>query len=443
MRIPITKKLYGFSTFYKGRNILIQRIFTHRKGVIIKMSTLKNSLMANSSFGDLFESNMMIDSYKTGIAPLDYYLGYMLNIYDDDDNVVDSYPCLGFNGGCSILDIGKSSTAKTSTMLFIAAMIVRNYDNGLIIHYDLEQAMNLTRAKTMTKFTIKELKDKYILRQMNTSIEDIKIMILELYKEKTSNPKEYMYDSGKKDEYGNEIIMFQPTVVMIDSIPSLSTKLSETNSKEWAKLEELTSQTDRMRLTGEVGRFYTDILPYLRAANIIVISINHIKDKAQLGIVKNPAELLYLKQDEALPGGKAPVYLAHYLLKNVAIGSGKFNMEDDGFDGFLIRIEIIKSRSNQAGQYVEIVYDKVKGVSPVRTCIHFAKENGLIGGNKNAMYFVNNKENKFPLRTVEQFFSEHKEMYTIMYDHIRPILESKLSQVRPEELTVDNEIMDY
>lgn len=137
------------------------------------------------------------------------------------------------------------------------------------------------------------------------------------------------------------------------------------------------------------------------------------------------------------------MYYAHYMLKHVAVGSGKYNLEDDGFDGFLIRVEIIKSRSNQAGQYVEIIYDKNKGVSPVRTCIHFAKENGLIGGNKNAMYFVNNKDNKFPLRTVEQFFSENKEMYKIMYDHILPLLESRLSYVKPDELVVDDALLDY
>ena len=160
--------------------------------------------------------------------------------------------------------------------------------------------MNPTRAKIMTKFTINEMKEKYILKQMNSTMEDIKSMVMNLYKEKTSNPKKYQYDTGKKDEFNQPIIMYVPTVIIIDSIPSLTVKLSETDKKEWAKLEELTSQTDRMRLTGEIGRFYTDLLPYLRAANIIVISINHIKVNPQMGIVKSPAELLYLSQDEAL-----------------------------------------------------------------------------------------------------------------------------------------------
>ena len=61
------------------------------------------------------------------------------------------------------------------------------------------------------------------------------------------------------------------------------------------------------------------------------------------------------------PGGKAPVYLAHILLKSVAVGSAKYTKEEHGFDGFGIRLEIIKSRSNQAGQTVDIIYDKDEG----------------------------------------------------------------------------------
>lgn len=143
------------------------------------------------------------------------------------------------------------------------------------------------------------------------------------------------------------------------------------------------------------------------------------------------------------PGGKTPPYLSHYLLKNVAVGSEKYTFEDDGFDGFLIRMEVIKARSNQSGKYVELVFDKVRGLSPIRSCIRYAKEEGLIGGNKNAMYFINAKEKKFPLRTVEKFFMENKEMYKIMYDHIIPSLDTRLSSVSEAEMQFDDALMSY
>lgn len=127
----------------------------------------------------------------------------------------------------------------------------------------------------------------------------------------------------------------------------------------------------------------------------------------------------------------------------MAIGSAKYNEEDDGFDGFGIKVQIIKSRSNQAGQSVNIVYDKVRGIDPVRTCIGYAKDLGLTGGNRNAFYFINEKDKKFPLRTVNEYFREHKEMYKIMYEHILPSLKAKLSSVEEEELEVVEESMDY
>lgn len=59
------------------------------------------------------------------------------------------------------------------------------------------------------------------------------------------------------------------------------------------------------------------------------------------------------------------------------------------------------------------------------------------------MYFINNKDKKFPLRTVNEFFRENREMYKIMYDHILPSLQEKLSSVSEDDLDVVDEIMDY
>lgn len=407
------------------------------------MSNLLSTLRDNPKFGSLFSNNGVTASYKTGIAVLDYALGYKLHVYNENGVVSETYAALGFQGGCYIMDIGKASTAKTSLMLFIGGMIVRPFKNSFLLHIDLEQAMNPTRAKAMTRFTMEQMRNQYVLRQESCTMDDIKLMLMNIWKEKTQAGDKYLYDTGKKNEYGEEIITYEPTVVLIDSIPSLSVALSENDKKDWAKLEEISSQTERMRVTAEIGRLYTELLPYLRAANIIVISINHIRVNPQMGIVKTAAELLYLDQTETMPGGKTPPYLAHYLLKNVAVGSKKYTKEDDGIDGFGIQLKIIKARSNQNGQIIDLVFDKINGICPIRSNIEFAKENGLIGGNRNAMYFINNKENKFPLRTVEAYFNENPEMYKIMYDHIVPLLETKLGDPSDNQEVVDEGLLDY
>lgn len=143
---------------------------------------------------------------------------------------------------------------------------------------------------------------KYILRQEKTTLEDMKKTIMDLYIEKTSNPDKYKYKTGKLNEFGEEIELYIPSVIILDSIATITMSINENDKKELAKLEEIGTQTDRMRLTGEIGRFFNEIMPYIRTANITLIAINQIKTNPNMGIVKSPSEILYLKQDEALPG---------------------------------------------------------------------------------------------------------------------------------------------
>lgn len=391
-----------------------------------------------------YDCNATTVSYKSGFPVLDYYLGYLVNVFNTDDQLEYSYPNIGIPGGCFVTGIGKPSTSKTTTFIQIAANIVRPFANGSVIHYDLEQALNYSRIQVLTKFTMQEMfAGKYILRQERSSISDIKRSIIRLYKEKVDNPTLYKYKTGKKNEFGEEIEIFEPTVVIIDSIATLSAEVNENDKKDYKKLEDVTSQTDRMRLTGEISRFFTELLPYLRAANIVVLTINQIKVNPGMGVMPSPADILYLKQGESLPGGRAPQYLAHILLKFVAIGSEKYTMEENGFDGFGVAVEIIKSRTNQAGQRFDLVYDKVKGIDSLRSTLNFAKEVGLLAGNKNKSYFINNKEESFSMINVHEDFAERKELYKIMYENVIPVLEHRLSAIKPEEMHFVAEEYDY
>ena len=404
------------------------------------LDTLRNNGSKNS---DLFKCNGTVISYKTGIPPLDYYLGYKVNVYNKDDELIDSYPEIGIPAGSMVTFIGKPSTSKTSTAVTIAANIVRNFDNGLVIHFDLEQSMNMTRIATLSRMKMSEISNKYILRQERTTLEDMKSTIISLYMEKTKNPEMYKYKTGKLNEFGEEIEIFEPTVIIIDSIATITMGLNENDKKELAKLEEIGTQTDRMRLTGEIGRFFNEILPYLRTANIILLSINQIKTNPNMGIVKSPAEILYLAQDEALPGGKAPQFNASILIKFVAIGSEKYTLEDNGFDGFGTRAMIIKCRSNQAGQSVDLVYDKKRGVDAMRTTLAYAKQMGLLGGNKNSTYFVDSKDVKWSMVHLHEEIRERPELIKHIFANTIPLLEKRLSTITDKEKEVFSDEFDY
>lgn len=404
------------------------------------------ALKANAAKGeDYFSNNATVVSYKTGFPVLDYYLGYQVNVYDKDDKLEMSYPSIGIPAGSIVTGIGKPSTGKTTIFSQIAANIVRPFESGFVLHFDLEQSQNYSRIQVLSKFSMSEIEaGKYILRQEKNSINDIKASIVKIYREKIDNPNLYLYNTCKKNEFGEDIIIYQPTVVVIDSIASLATDINENDKKEREKMEEVSSQPDRMRLAGEISRLITELLPILKSANIIVLMINQIKAKGQIGIMPSAADVLYLKQDETLPGGRAPTYYASILLKFTAIGSEKYTLEDNGFDGFGTAIDIIKSRVNQAGQRVELVYDKVRGADSLRSTLSYAKELGLITGNKNKMYFVNDPEKtSFSMVHVHEDFSANKELYKLMYNNVLPVLESRLSKVSDEELEVIPEEYDY
>ena len=391
-----------------------------------------------------FECNSSVISYPTGFPVLDYYLGYRVNVYDRFSRIIDSYPSIGITCGSFVTFIGKPSTSKTTTAVQIASNIVRPFESGSVIHFDLEQAMNLTRVKTLSKFKMPEIEaGKYILRQEQNTINDIKATIGDIYVEKIQNPDKYKYNTGKKDEFGNDIIIFQPTVVIIDSIAAMSTGINDNSKSDLAKLEEVGSQTERMRITGEISRFFNELTPIIRTANIIVICINQIKVKATIGGMPSPADILYLRQDESLPGGRSPQFLAHILCKFTAIGGEKYDEEEDGFGGFGVRIDIIKSRVNQAGRFVNMIYDKVRGIDPLRSTIDWSKEQGLTGGNKNKFYFLTDKDLNFTLPRVHDHFKENRDLYKVMYKNVIPILEAKLSQLDDTEMDVIEEEYDY
>lgn len=406
---------------------------------------LINTLRENAPKGEnYFDCNASVISYKTGNPILDYYLGYKVRVFDDDNNIVDEYPSIGITAGCFVTVIGKPSTAKTTMVEAIAANIVRPFENGSVIHFDLEQSANYSRIQAITKLRMKDMEDgKYILRQEMNTISDIKKTIIRLYREKTTNPDKYQYNTGKKDEFGNDIILYVPTVIIIDSIATLSTELNEDSKKDYVKIEEVSSQTDRMRLTGEISRFYTESLPYIRTANITVFAINQIKTNSSIGIIKSPAEILYLDQDETMPGGKAPQFYAHILWKNKAIGSEKYTLEEHGFDGFGIEVKIIKSRVSQAGQNIFVIYDKVRGIDSLRTSLAYAKDVGLLAGNKNKMYFIDDKDMSFSMVHCHDDFKARPELYKKLYSSIIPILETRLSAIDAGELDFDENEYDY
>lgn len=138
-----------------------------------------------------------------------------------------------------------------------------------------------------------------------------------------------------------------------------------------------------------------------------------------------------MKMDESMPGGNAPIYYAHNLFKFVT--AGKLKAEDDGFDGFNVRCELMKSRTNKAGQFANLIYNQEIGFDPILTQYAFANDNGIVEGRNPYRYISNNKDIKFDSRKFRKEFMDNEALRYALYDQTVPILRQQLSRVDPTE----------
>lgn len=225
--------------------------------------SLLDRLRKNDKKG-YFDRTQTSVMYRTGFLPLDYRNGYVVKSIDLNENLLNEYAALGFTGGTFITVVGKTGVAKTTFMVQAAFNIVNQFtENAFVIHYDLEQALTYTRIKNITGGTQQELNDKYILRQEKNFIEDIFDSIMAIAKEKDANKKDYMYDTGLTDEFGKKIISYVPTVIIIDSIPTLESKGSP---------DEMEGGTAASRKAKAIAQFYKKLMPVIKTYNITVMA---------------------------------------------------------------------------------------------------------------------------------------------------------------------------
>lgn len=395
-------------------------------------NTMMDRLRSQDKKG-LFNATSSNVLYRTGFIPFDYRNGCIVEVRDMRDKLVSTYPSLGLQGGSFVTIIGKSGTAKTTFAIQAAAQIVKPFENNaFVMHVDLEASSSITRIRNITNFKNQELTDKYILKQEKCYIEDVFAMITTIAKEKEQNKKEYTYDTGYLDEFGRPIFTYVPTVFILDSIPSMQ---PDPQLKE-NEIAEMESATYANRTAKALAQFYRKLMPIVKGYNILVIAINHITQKVDINpMARTAPTLLYLKQDESMPGGVAPVYYPTNILKFVAIGSEKYNEKENGFDGVLTRVEFLKSRTNKAGQHCNLVFNQTNGFDPILSQLQFAIDNDLVDGRNPYRYLKGFKDIKFDSRAFKKNFLENQQLRLALMDATIPILEKQLTRRDTTDLT--------
>lgn len=307
--------------------------------------------------------------YPTGFLPFDFLNGYRVHVKSETEDFW--YNAVGIVDGSSVSLCGRSGSGKTTAAIQMAANIVRPFPEATIFFDDIEGGSNATRRELLTHFTPEEAEQRIIYRNTAVSAENFYKRIASIYEIKMNNRADFEYDTGKLDSRGNKIYKLIPTVYILDSLAMLTPeKLTEE--------EELSGQMSTTATAKTNTAVFKRIVPKLKAANIILFTINHINDKIEVNaFTHTKSQVSFLKPGETLPGGKAALYLANNLIR---VDDGAKLKETDGLgiNGKIVDFEIIKSRTNAAGRSVPMVFDFTNGFDDILSLFMFLKSTGAI-----------------------------------------------------------------
>lgn len=414
---------------------------------------LLNALRENDK-KNLFSTNVTTAFLKTGFHLFDYYFGSVINIHNEIGEIVKQEPRVGQAAGTFNLIVGNSGSGKTTLAVQLGANIIRQYKYSTMIQYDCEQRFDISRGETISRLPSYYFEDKghgarYVIKSGAVGLDTMQEAIVKLYVNKMKMKNELLVPTGFKDEFGKEVMILTPTVIIIDSITSvLSETFSPDNTKEASDAEKMRGNTEGARDAKTLKGFFKDILPLCKEGNIIIYAINHLNANMSMNsFVPVTKQQNFLKQDESIPGGKTMIFYPFNIIKLTAKPSDDFNEDSDGFSGHIVMVEPIKSSSNQSGNNskgisFEMVFSYKYGFDPLLTLIRYAKNRGIIEGNKTRMKFKDNPNYTFSLKNINKEKNE-KPIWEDLKKYVFPVLNDHLSFIEPDNTKFDERSMDY
>jgi len=118
--------------------------------------------------------------------------------------------------------------------------------------------------------------------------------------------------------------------------------------------------------------------------------------------------------------GNTPLYLANIIWK---LEAGDKLKKGELFDinGFTVKVTVIKSRANRAGQVGEFVYDQVRGYDNYLSDLLYFKDNKMLSGAGIGLYFAEEGDvpTKFKLGNFKEKLKENKEFRVFFKKFVR------------------------
>lgn len=342
--------------------------------------------------------------YPTGFLNFDFMNGAIVHSENQKLGINEDYYSIGIADGSMNTIIGRSGCGKTTFCVQTACNIIRPFKTACVFEDSIETGLTWPRRALLARFPEEELKGRYIARNTGVNAENFYKRIKAIHDLKLANKDQYMYDTHRLDTFGNPIILLEPTVYILDSIAMLMPG-DMTDSDELAAGMSVTAGAKT------VTQLMRAIIPMLKAANIILLVVNHILQDVSINpMQRKKADVAYLKQGETLPKGKTVIYLSNSIIRLDDVtklkGDEKFKV-----NGSLVDVSLVKSRNSRANQTTTLVFNQETGYDPELSLLVFLNNSGRIHGAGIGLYFDDATNMKFSMGNFKTKLKENKDFY--------------------------------
>lgn len=382
-----------------------------------KVSKMKTSGINNEAGFDVM--------YSTGFLAIDYLNGTCVHVNSIDRNF--NYNSTGIVDGSTNTFIGRSGSGKSTLITQVAGNIItpfikKGMNTALFID-DLEGSLPQSRKEFLLGLSRDEIEKYVIVRNYGITAENLFDRIKVIRDTKIDNRKEYEYDTGLYDTYGNRIYKLVPTVYLVDSLPMLM-------PESLAEDEDLGGSMSASSIAKTNTMLFKKISQWCKEANIIFFTVNHILDEIQMGFIPKAAQISGLKQGERLPGSKAAIYLANNMFRTDDSTTLK---ESDGFgiNGSVVTVTLVKSRTNATKRSVPLIFNKTEGkFDQLLSLFQLLKTEGAFKGAGAYLYLDGAPDVKFGQKNFKTVIESSPELQKAFAEECYKVLSKFLSDTR-------------
>ena len=385
-----------------------------------KVSKLKTSGVSNEAGFDVM--------YSTGFLSIDYLNGTCVHVKSKDRNF--TYNATGIVDGSTNTIIARSGAGKSTLITQIAGNMIRPFIkkgmNTALFIDDIEGSLPQPRKEFLLGLTKEELENYVIIRNFGITTQNLFDRIKTIRDTKIDNKKEYEYDTGLYDTYGNRIFKLIPTIYIIDSLPMLL-------PEDLAEDDDLGGSMSASSIAKTNTMLFKKISQWCKEANIILFTVNHILDEIQMGFIPKAAQISGLKQGERIPGGKAAIYLANNMFRADDSLTLK-ESEGFGISGSVVTITLVKSRTNATKRTVPMIFNKTEGrFDTLLSLFQLLKTEGAFKGAGAYLYLDGAPDIKFGQKNFKSIIESSPELQKAFAEECYKVLSKFLSDTRSSD----------